>query len=165
MSLRPHRRSLVVLSQSAGPVGRRDAFRLVRTGRIRRWIRLATLITLVALRPVARAVRPRWRLLLAGGVLTTVGVIMRDSPAGIVMLPGLIFLLTAPLTEAGPQVDRLRHSELARELAGYSTPAQRRDLEAILDRYPDGITHELRDILARQAMDACGVRMPGGGQY
>jgi hypothetical protein len=47
---------------------------------------------------------------------------------------------------------RKRHSDLERELAGYATPAERRDLEATLDRYPDGTTHELRDILARQSM-------------
>jgi hypothetical protein len=47
---------------------------------------------------------------------------------------------------------RKRHSDLERELAGYETPAERGDLEATLDRYPDGITHELRDILARQSM-------------
>jgi hypothetical protein len=43
-------------------------------------------------------------------------------------------------------------SELERELAAFSTPAQRRDLEATLDRYPDNITYELRNILARQSM-------------
>jgi hypothetical protein len=47
---------------------------------------------------------------------------------------------------------RKRHSDLERELAGYATPAERCDLEATLDRYPDGITHELRDILARQSV-------------
>ena len=47
---------------------------------------------------------------------------------------------------------RKRHSDLERELAGYATPAERDDLEATLDRYPDGTTHELRDILARQSM-------------
>jgi hypothetical protein len=47
-----------------------------------------------------------------------------------------------------------RRSELERELAAYSTAAQRRDLEATLDRYPDDITYELRDILASQAMAA-----------
>jgi hypothetical protein len=164
MSLRPYRRNLVVLSQSAGPARRRDVFRLTRTGRIRRWIRLGTLLTLIAARPVARAVRPRWRLLLAGTVLTVVGYLMRGGAGGVALLPGFMFLLTAPLTQADP-VLRTRPSELERELAGYSTPAQRRDFEAILDRYPDGVTGELRDILARQASQAGNVRLPGGGQY
>ena len=47
---------------------------------------------------------------------------------------------------------RKRRSNLERELAGYATPAERGDLEAILDRYPYGTTHELRGILARQSM-------------
>jgi hypothetical protein len=58
-----------------------------------------------------------------------------------------------------------RLCELERELAGYSTPAQRCDLEAILDRYPDGITYELRDILASQAMAADNNRFPAAGRY
>ena len=41
----------------------------------------------------------------------------------------------------------------------------RRDLEAILDRYPDGITRELRDILARQATAAGSGGIPGSRQY
>ena len=44
--------------------------------------------------------------------------------------------------------------ELERELAAYSTPAERCDLEATFDRYPNDVTCELRDILARQAMAA-----------
>ena len=45
---------------------------------------------------------------------------------------------------------RQRRLALERELADYCTPAQRRDLEATLDRYPDGVTYELREILSRQ---------------
>jgi hypothetical protein len=59
---------------------------------------------------------------------------------------------------------RDRRSELARELATYSTPAQRSDLEAILDRYPDDITYELRDILTSQAMAADSNRYPAAGR-
>ncbi len=47
---------------------------------------------------------------------------------------------------------RKRRGDLERELAGYATPAERGDLEATLERYPYGTTHELRDILARQSM-------------
>ena len=54
---------------------------------------------------------------------------------------------------------------LERELGEYSTPAQRRDLEAILDRYPDGITCELRDILGRQDAAADRNRSPAAGRY
>ena len=47
-----------------------------------------------------------------------------------------------------------RRRELERELAAYSTPDQRCDLEATLDRYPDSATGELREILSRQAATA-----------
>jgi hypothetical protein len=60
---------------------------------------------------------------------------------------------------------RRRRAKLERELAEYSTPAERRDLEATLDRYPDGVTHELRAILARQAMAAQNARFPAIGRY
>lgn len=35
----------------------------------------------------------------------------------------------------------------------------------MLDRYPDDITYELRDILASQAMAACSKQIPGAGRY
>jgi len=51
-------------------------------------------------------------------------------------------------------------------LAGYSTPAQRFDLEAAPDRYPDSVTYELRDILtSQQAMAACNNGIPGAGRH
>jgi hypothetical protein len=77
-------------------------------------------------------------------VLTTVGILFRSGPGGVVLLPGLTFLVIALFAPSSPK----GRTELERELATYSTPAQRHDLEAILDRYPDGTTHELRDILA-----------------
>ena len=49
---------------------------------------------------------------------------------------------------------RKRRAELERELAGYQTNAQRHDLEAPLDRYPDDATREVREILASQAAAA-----------
>jgi len=58
-----------------------------------------------------------------------------------------------------------RRCELERELAAYSTPAQRWDLEATLDRYPDGVTYELRDILTGQAIAAFNNRLPAAGRY
>jgi len=54
--------------------------------------------------------------------------------------------------------------ELERELAAYSTPAQRCDLEATFDRYPDDVTYELRDILDRQATAAIDIRYPAVGR-
>jgi hypothetical protein len=58
-----------------------------------------------------------------------------------------------------------RRRELERELAAYSTPAQRCDLSTTFDRYPDSITYELRDILARQASAAFDNRLPAAGRY
>ena len=51
-----------------------------------------------------------------------------------------------------------------RELAGYATEAEPRDLGAALDRHPDGVTHELRSILARQSMAAQEMRFPAIGR-
>ncbi len=157
-----HRRNLVVWSQSAGPACGYAGLRLTRTRRIRRWIRTGVLLTVLGLTPLARGVRARWLQVLAGVVLTVAGVMLRGGAAGIVVLPGLWFLLSAPLVPARPAADRIRRRELERELAAYSTPAQRRDLEATLDRYPDGDTRELRDILARQAAAAGSHGIPGG---
>lgn len=45
---------------------------------------------------------------------------------------------------------RKRRLALERELAAFDTPAQCSDFEMMLDRFPDGVTHELREILSRQ---------------
>jgi hypothetical protein len=87
---------------------------------------------------------------------------LRGGSWGAVLLPGLLFLAVAVLIPASPEADRKRRSELERELTGYLTPAQRRDLEATLDRYPDSVTYELRCILARQALATCANGIPGG---
>lgn len=161
MWLRPHRRNLVIWNSSVGPADRYGApqykRRLARTGRIRRCIRIGVLLTTIA-------VRPRWRPLLAGAVLTVVGV-MQHGAAGVVLIPGLLFLWYALLIPAAPDADRERRSRLERELAAFSTPAQRCDLEATLSRYPDGITYEIRDILVGQAMAARNEGVPGSGRY
>lgn len=160
MRLRARRRSLVIWSPSVGPDNSYGAVRrarLTRTQRIRRRIRTAALLTVIGL-------RPRWRPVLAGVVLTAVGVVLRNGAWGALILPGLWSLLYAALIPDIHGADRIRRAELERELAVYSTPAQRRDLEATLDRYSDGITRELRDILAGQASVACN-RIPGAGWY
>jgi hypothetical protein len=79
-------------------------------------------------------------------------VVLRSGPAGIVMIPGMLSLLSALLVPADPVAASPRRRELERELAAYSTPNQRCDLEATLDRYPDSVTRELRDILVSQAL-------------
>ena len=126
MRQRSHRRNLVVWRQSARSVGRYGAPPLTRRRRIRRWIRTGALLTVVGLMPLARAVRARWRPLLAGGVLTVVGVMWLDGPGGMVLLPGLWLLLSAPLIPASPKADRMRRPEVEDELAVFSHPAQRR---------------------------------------
>ncbi len=168
MRLRPHRRNLVAWIPSAGPAVRYDTPRFTRRTRTRRihgCIRTGALLAVVGLMRLGGAVRPRWRLLLAGVVLTVAGVTVRSGPGGVILLPGLLFLLSAPLIPAGVDVDRKRRSGLRRELAVYSTPAQRRDLEATLDRYPDAVTHELRDMLASRPMAAWHDGIPGAGRY
>ena len=165
MRLRSHRRDLVVWNQSAGPVDRYGApsfARLARTGPIRRCVRTSGLLAVIGL--MRLAIRPRWRTILAGGVFTIVGVILRSGPGGLLLLPGLLFLLYAPLIPGRPDSDRKRRSELERELAVYSTPAQRRDLAATRDRYPDGVTCELRDILAGLAIATRNNGIPGAGR-
>lgn len=102
--------------------------------------------------------------MLAGTLFTIVGVMLRGGAGGVVLLPGLLLLFSAPLMPASPRADRVRRAKLKRELAAYSTPAQRRDLEATLDRYPNSVTQELRDILARQAMAARNKGIPGTGR-
>lgn len=168
MRLRSHRRNLVVWGLSVAPAGKRDdpgLAPLPRNRPIRRSFRICGLLTIIGLMHLARGVRRRWRPLLAGGVLTAAGVMLRDGVWGVVALPGLWFLVYALLVPTSPDADRRRRTELERELAAYSTAAQRRDLEATLDRYPDDVTHELRDILfTTQAMTACGNGIPGAGR-
>jgi hypothetical protein len=167
MGLRPQRRNLVVWSQSVGPAGRRSNLRFTRPtriGRIRAWMRIGALVAIVRLLPVARAVLARWRPLLAGTALIVAGVIMRGGPGSILLLPGLMTFMSAPLMPGRSGANSMRFSRLERELAAYSTPAQRRELEATLDRYPDRITYPLREILASQATAAYDNRFPAIGR-
>ena len=163
MRLRPHRRNLVVWSSSAAADTRFT--RPARPRRIQRWIRIGALLTVLGVIRLASVVRPRWRPLLTGVVLTVAGVVLRSGAGGIVLLPGLMSLVYALLIPASPEADRRRRAELERELAAYSTPAQRRDLEATLDRYPDPVTDELRNILGGQRTTAGHGRFPTAGRY
>ena len=45
---------------------------------------------------------------------------------------------------------KVAHRQLADELAAFTTPADRAELEDILDRYPADQTREIREILSRQ---------------
>jgi hypothetical protein len=161
MRLRPRRRNLVVWSSSVHPAGRYGApqyKRLALTCRIRRWLRIGALVTVIA-------VRPRWQPLLAGTVLTVFGVIDRSGAGFVTLIPGFLLLWLAVLIPGDSDADHNRRSQLMRELAAYSTPAQRRDLEATLDRYPDGITDEIREILAGKDMAVHNNGIPGAGPY
>ena len=163
MTLRRHRRNVVIWRASRCPEYRGRGLwftRAGRSGRIRRWVRISGLLLAVGLLRVAAAVRPRWRPLAVGTALTVAGYLMRDGMPGIIMIPGMLFLTAALLAPADPAGDDPRRRALERELAAYSTPAQRRDLDAILDRYPDGDTRELREILARQRLAAEPTRPP-----
>jgi len=143
MRLRPRRRVLIS-SSPADLVGGHDAARVKRvagTGRIRRLIRIGMLLTVIA-------VRPRWKPLLAAAVLVVIGVIERQGMAAACIIPAVLCLWTALMIEGDTDANREWRAQLRRELAAYSTPAQRFELVAALDRYPDGVTHEIREILA-----------------
>lgn len=75
MRLRPHRRDLVVWSQSARSASRYGGPRPARTRRIR----IGALLVVLSLTRLAGPVRGGWRPLLAGGVLTAVGVTNIDG--------------------------------------------------------------------------------------
>ena len=157
MRLQPHRRKLVVFSSPADPAVGHDPSpdkRVARTGPIRRFLRIGMLLTVIA-------VRPRWRPLLVGGVLTVLGVVDLQGPASVLIIPGLLSFWCALMTAGDTDADRERRSQLKRELAAYSTPAQRCELVAVLDRYPDGITHEIRDILANPPVASRSNGIPG----
>ena len=141
MRLRAHRRNLVLWSQSASSIGRCGAPAFTRTRHIRRWIRTGALLAVVGLMPLARGGRTRWRLLLAGGVLTVVDVMLHGGLGGAILL----FLASAPFVPGRPKADRVRQAELERELGIYSHPAQRR--------------------LAVEAMELQYHRFPGAGRY
>ncbi len=157
MRLRPHRRNLVIWSASACRAQRGRGLwftRPARPRRIRRRMRTLALLAAIGVVRLGGVVRPRWRPLLAGTVLTAAGVVLRGGMAGTVMIPGMLFLVYALLVPVDPMAASPRRRELERELAAYCTPAQRCDLEATLDRYPDSVTRELRDILIGQAATA-----------
>jgi hypothetical protein len=80
-------------------------------------------VTVAGLRRLAHAARSRWRPLLAGGVLTVSGLLLRSGAWGALILPGIWFLGSALLVPANPDGDRKR-SEPERELAAYARSAQ-----------------------------------------
>jgi hypothetical protein len=164
MRRRGHRRNLAVWSSSDG-AGGSWLTRPTRNRPVRRFIRTSALLTVLGLMRFAGGAWPRGRLVLAGGLLTVAGIVLRSQPAGVILLPGLLLIFFAPLIPALPKADRKRNFELTRELSAYSTPAQRCDLEATLDQYPAEDTSELRAILAGQALAGVSQRIAGAGRY
>ena len=57
---------------------------------------------------------------------------------------------------------RERRRALESQLAHYDSDRDRADLRATLDRYPDNVTHDLREVLFRQARTGRGT--PPGRQ-
>jgi hypothetical protein len=128
MRLRTHRRSLVIWSPSTGSAGRYGTPRFTRPTRIRRihrWIHTGALLMLIGVMRLARAARPWWRPLLAGGVLTGFGVVAAVV-WGLVILPGLLLLMSAALIPARPKTRRTQRAEVEHELGVFSHPAQLR---------------------------------------
>ena len=159
MRLRSRQRHLVIWSSSAHQAGQYTASPHIPPGltwRLRRCLRLGALIAVIV-------VRPRWKPLLAGTALTIFGIIEHSGMGGMAMMPGLMMLWAAALIPGDSDADHHRRQQLMRELAAYSTSAQRRDLEAVLDRYPDGVTAEIREILAIQGT-AMHNALPGPGR-
>jgi hypothetical protein len=50
------------------------------------------------------------------------------------------------------KANRARRRKLEAELATYTNDSDLNDLYALLDTYPDGQTHEIREILSQQQM-------------
>jgi hypothetical protein len=157
MRRRSHRwNSLISPARYEGPFTRP-----ARTGRIRWLTRTGALLAFIVLRDVLT----RWWPVAAGVVLTVAGFILRSGPGSVILLSGLLLLVSAPFVLPSLKEDPTRRRKLERELAAYSTPAQRRDLEVILDRYPDSITRELREMLSTQARAGGKSQVPGGRRY
>ena len=72
-----------------------------------------------------------------------------------------LLLLRVELTKR--RAARERRRRLERDIACFSTAAERDELVAILDRQPDGATSEIRDILARQTARPPHRPRPGPG--
>ncbi len=74
-------------------------------------------------------------------------------------------VLIARARAATRHTARERRKQLERELGGYHSASDLRDFEAMLDSYPDGVTWELRDILAAQAQRRRQQRWPAMRGY
>ena len=135
MRRRVRRRNRVVWSSSASPADRAWGswvMRPARNRRVRRFIRTSALLTVLGLMRFAGGAWPRGRLVLAGGVLTVAGIVLRSQPAGVVLLPGLILIFFAPLIPAAPKADRKRNFELDARAGGILNARPRAILKRLL---------------------------------
>jgi hypothetical protein len=134
------------------------------TRRLRAAVRACVRLPVIVFMLLEDTLQARGRVILAGAVLVVTGVILRGGLGGVVLLPGMMFLLYAPFMPGNPDAGGRQRRKLRRELGAYTTPAQRRDLEATLDRYPDRTTGELRDILHKLAIATSDSQFPGRQQ-
>jgi hypothetical protein len=97
MRLRPRRGYLVVWSSSGSPGGGSWARRPSRPRRIRWWLRTSTLLALLGVVRLARAMRVHGELvfLVIGGLLMVIGFVL--PAASVAFFPGMLVLLIALL--------------------------------------------------------------------
>jgi len=96
MSLRPHRRNLVVWSSSGAPGGS-WAWRPARPPRIRWWLRIGALLAVIGIMRLARATRARWEpvSLGVGVALMVTGFVVPAASAAFLL--GMLTLVVALL--------------------------------------------------------------------
>jgi hypothetical protein len=66
-------------------------------------------------------------------------------------LSARVLVVSAELTKW--RAARKRRQRLARDIACFVTPGERQELLSMLDRYPDEVSHEVRDALDRNLAD------------
>jgi hypothetical protein len=102
--LRPHRRAMVVWSSSSGRAARhgvQETTRSARRGRIRWWLRIGALLTVIGVLRLGRTARTRLRptISLAGAAITVVGI---SLPSKTVLVSGFLVLLVALFMPSDP---------------------------------------------------------------
>jgi hypothetical protein len=154
------KRNRVVWRSSTGPALTGVPRRSPR--RFRRAARTSLLLAILGL--VRLAGNPRWRSAVIGAALIVPGLLLHNLYCHVILLPGLMILFYAPFLPSDSPETRARQACLRRDLAAYSSPADRRDLEAIIDRYPVAETGELRSVLASLRSASAPFRNPGMGR-